>query len=132
MVMARQRICDRAALGIITTVGQAVQHAHARGVCTRSETDIMLGIDGRVMVMDFGLAKVVSAFAGAQCYRAIFGTPYGAGQASSAKDVSERADVFALGAMLFEMLTGEPHFRATGNMTVFTAWWIMSHPVLIE
>ena len=123
MVMARQRILPiEQALGIITTVGQAVQHAHARGVLHRDlkPGNIMLGIDGRVMVMDFGLAKVQSQHSqGLSVTGQFLGTlAYMAPeQASSAKDVSERADVFALGAMLFEMLTGEPHFRATGNMT---------------
>ncbi|MFW5845904.1 MAG: protein kinase domain-containing protein, partial [Planctomycetota bacterium] len=121
--LRRRRLPVEQALAIILSAAEGVQHAHERGILHRDlkPGNIMLGTDGRILVMDFGLAKMRSGsseelsltgqFMGTLAYMA-------PEQAASAKDVDERADVFSLGAILFEMLTGETHFRPSGNLTL--------------
>ena len=84
--------------------------AHQRGVIHRDlkPANVMLDDDGRVRVMDFGLAVV----GGADDVRA--GTPaYMAPEQLLGKEVTTRSDIFALGLVLYELFTGRRAFNAT-------------------
>ncbi len=100
-------------LGLFLQVCRTVAYAHGRGVVHRDLTpsNVMVGQYGEVLVMDWGLAEVLDGAGNAGPVR---GTPgylspdlvRGQGRAD------ERADVFSLGAILCEILTGQPPFHA--------------------
>jgi tetratricopeptide (TPR) repeat protein/thiol-disulfide isomerase/thioredoxin len=104
-----------AAARLISTVARAVQHAHARGVLHRDlkPGNILIDEHGQPHVTDFGLAKHLGGEGSTQS-GAILGTPgyMAPEQAAGRKDVSVAADVHGLGAVLYELLTGQPPFRA--------------------
>lgn len=109
-------------LTIILRVCEAIQFAHEHGVLHRDlkPGNILLREDGEPLVADFGLAKLSSSDATQSL--SVSGHVVGTlenmppEQAESSKDVDERADVYAIGTILFQMLTGHRHFQATGNL----------------
>lgn len=109
-------------LNLFVKVCEAVQFAHEHGVLHRDlkPGNILLREDGEPLVADFGLAKLSSGDSGQSLSVSghVVGTLENMSpeQAESSKDVDERADVYALGTILFQMLTGRRHFEATGNI----------------
>ncbi|MEX1120064.1 MAG: protein kinase [Terrimicrobiaceae bacterium] len=109
-------------LSIVLRVCEAIQFAHEHGVLHRDlkPGNILLREDGEPLVADFGLAKIDTPD-GSQSL-SVSGHVVGTlenmppEQAESSKDVDERADVYAIGTILFQMLTGRRHFEATGNI----------------
>ncbi|HWN70095.1 MAG TPA: bifunctional serine/threonine-protein kinase/formylglycine-generating enzyme family protein [Haliangium sp.] len=109
---------------IFLQVAQAVGYAHAKGVVHRDlkPGNVMLGEHGEVQVLDWGLAKVldqraVETSSSMQITRAgqILGTPaYMAPEQVDGSEVDQRADVYALGVILYELLTLQlPLYRPT-------------------
>jgi WD40 repeat protein len=99
---------------LVETLARAVDHAHCQGVVHRDlkPGNVLLAADGTPKVTDFGLAKKVDA-AAQTATGAILGTPsYMAPEQAGGKRVGPPADVYALGAILYECLTGRPPFRA--------------------
>lgn len=109
-------------LKIVLRVCDAIQFAHEHGVLHRDlkPGNILLREDGEPLVADFGLAKLSSPDAthSLSVSGHVVGTMENMSpeQAESSKDVDERADVYSLGTVLFQMLTGHRHFAATGNI----------------
>ncbi len=104
---------DRAA-AIATSVAEALSFAHAEGLVHRDvkPANVMLTDSGRVKVMDFGIARVVSAHTLTQTAK-VFGTAaYLSPEQAQGQRVDGRSDVYALGVVLYEMLTGRAPFAA--------------------
>jgi tetratricopeptide (TPR) repeat protein len=102
----------------VETLARAVQYAHQKGVIHRDlkPANVLLTADGALKVGDFGLAKHIHQDRGDTQTGAILGTPnYMAPEQAEGKvhEVGPLADVYALGAILYECLTGNPPFKGT-------------------
>ncbi len=102
---------------LLVPVCRAIQFAHERGVLHRDlkPSNILIDSEGRPHVSDFGLAKRVDAVESLTQSGAILGTPsYMAPEQAAAGrgTVGPSADVYALGAVLYQALTGRPPFLA--------------------
>jgi len=101
-------------VAVLTQVAEAVGHAHAHGVVHRDlkpANVLIRKADGRAVVADFGLARVEGARTLTTTGQ-IMGTPHylAPEQADDSKRVTPATDVYALGAILYEGLTGRPPF----------------------
>ncbi|MFO0948609.1 MAG: serine/threonine-protein kinase [Planctomycetota bacterium] len=107
----------REAASLLIPICQAIGEAHRRGILHRDlkPSNILIDADGRPHVSDFGLAKRVET--GSQVTRSglILGTPsYMAPEqaAGTRGEIGPASDIYALGAILYHMLTGRPPFQA--------------------
>jgi tRNA A-37 threonylcarbamoyl transferase component Bud32 len=107
------------AAALVQTLAEAMQAAHQANVIHRDlkPANVMLGGDGTPRITDFGLARKLDEVGQTQT-GAIMGTPsyMAPEQAESKKDVGPAADVYALGAILYQTLTGRPPFRAATTL----------------
>ncbi len=102
---------------LVETLARAVDAMHQRGVIHRDlkPANILLTAEGSPKIADFGLAKLLNAATGATQSGTILGTPsYMAPEQAGGKtrQIQPVTDVYALGAILYELLTGRPPFQA--------------------
>ncbi len=111
--LARGRLSPREALAVALEIAAGLAHAHDRGLLHRDlkPGNVFLTDGGRVKLLDLGLAHLVGTRGGAEG-----GTPaYMAPEQARGGEVDARADVFALGAILFEMLAGTVPFEVRAD-----------------
>jgi predicted Ser/Thr protein kinase len=109
-------LADRAAR-LVEPLAQAVAEAHRRGIVHRDlkPANILLCADGTPKVADFGLARTLDSESGLTRTEAVIGSPsYMAPEQAEgrARQAGPAADVYALGAILYHLLTGRPPFKA--------------------
>src|SRR5882724_591726 len=113
----------RRIVALMAKVARAVEYAHAQGILHRDLKPANILLDGRgePLVSDFGLAKWLDATSELTQTLAIFGTPgYIAPEQArgSAAKITPAADVYSLGAILFDLFTGRPPFLGEHALAV--------------
>jgi WD40 repeat protein len=109
------------AAAMVALLARAMHHAHLQGIVHRDlkPANVLLMADGTPKITDFGLAKQLDGKEGPTVSGSIMGTPsYMAPEQASGQRAAQgpAADVYALGAILYEMLTGRPPFQADTPM----------------
>ncbi len=118
-------------------IADAVAHAHSRGVvhCDLKSSNIMIAVDGAVKILDFGLAvrepveRDANQIDTTECHEAPSGAgtvPYMAPEILRGQRPNARSDVWALGVVLYEMMTGARPFPGITKYELAAA--ILSHP----
>ncbi len=112
------------AVGIAREVADALDYAHRHGVIHRDiKPENILLHDGRAQVADFGIALAVSSAGGGTRMTETgmsLGTPHymSPEQAMGEREISGKADIYALGCVLYEMLVGEPPFTGPSAQAI--------------
>jgi serine/threonine-protein kinase len=123
------------AVNIATEVADALQYAHEQGVIHRDiKPENILLRNGRAIVADFGIALAVSAAAGGRMTETglSLGTPHymSPEQATADKHFTNRSDIYSLGSVLYEALTGEPpHTGSSAQMIIMKIVTDVARPV---
>jgi serine/threonine-protein kinase len=103
------------AVRLLAAVARAVAYLHAEGLIHRDlkPSNVLIDRVGRPYLTDFGLARLLERESSLTASGAIVGTPsyMAPEQAAGGKDVGPRSDIYGLGAILYELLTGRPPFR---------------------
>src|ERR1700676_3597189 len=111
------------ALVYVQQIASALEAIHSVGVLHRDlkPANVMLRADGSLCLIDFGLAKANEMEVSLTGSREIFGTPYYMSPAQGhAEDIDGRSDLYSLGVMFYEMLTGhKPYTGATAMEVIY-------------
>lgn len=115
--LAEGPLPQREAAKMLAAVAHAIDHAHSEGILHRDikPSNIIIALNGRPMVTDFGLAKFIDAASTLTHTGSILGTPsymspeQAAGRGASSGPTS---DIYSLGTVLYHALTGRPPFLA--------------------
>src|SRR5579864_7264187 len=110
----KKKFSPSEAVEIMLQVCRALEAAHSVGVIHRDlkPQNIMRDKTGRILVMDFGLARTLEGDGMTQSGALVGTMDYMSPEQALGKELDERSDIFALGLIFYEMLTGQMPFRA--------------------
>ena len=109
------------ALAIVHQICRGLEHAHSKGIVHRDVKpgNVMLTKTGSVKITDFGLAKLTQGGGAHTAADSILGTPlYMSPEQAFGESVDQRSDLFSLGTVLYELLTGQQPFASENYMGV--------------
>src|SRR5580698_7440630 len=114
LIQEKKKFSPEESVEIMQQVCQALEAAHATGVIHRDlkPQNIMRENNGRILVMDFGLARTVEGDGMTQTGALVGTMEYMSPEQALAKDLDQRSDLFAAGLILYEMLTGKMPYKA--------------------
>ena len=118
LLREKGRLAPKEAAEIVAQVCRALEAAHAEGVVHRDlkPQNIMVNTIGKVVVMDFGIARSTETANMTQS-GALVGTPeYMSPEQAKGERVDARSDLFSIGIILYELLTGKSPFKADTTM----------------
>jgi len=115
-----KKLTVETAVSIGKQICEGLTEAHKLGVVHRDlkPGNIMIDTEGNVRIMDFGIARSLSAKA-VTVAGTMVGTPeYMSPEQAEGKEVDHRSDIYSLGVILFEMVTGQPPFEGESPLSV--------------
>jgi len=119
LLKERVKLPAEDAVTIIKQVCEGLAAAHAQGVVHRDlkPQNIMVDAQGRVVLMDFGIARSVESTTGMTRTGSLLGTPaYMSPEQAKSEPVDARSDIFSLGIIFYELLTGQIPFQSETAM----------------
>ncbi|MFC1628970.1 protein kinase, partial [Gemmatimonadota bacterium] len=111
------------AIDIITQAAEALEAAHNKGILHRDikSANIMVNMEGRVKVMDFGLAQLAGKSQLTRTGTTMGTLSYSSPEQISGRTVDQRSEIFSLGIVFYELLTGKLPFAATNEAEILFA-----------
>ena len=120
----KDQLSPHRVVSVIADVCKAIDFSHQKGIVHRDikPANIMIANNGSVKLLDFGIAISTTADEAAGTGRPTLGTPhYVSPEQISGAELGPRSDIYSLGTVLFEMLTGQSVFKATKVKELFNA-----------
>ena len=115
--LGRYRDDHEATARLMATIASAIHHAHRKGLIHRDlkPSNILIDELGQPLIADFGLVKRASDASSLTASGALLGTPaYMAPEQISGEETTPATDIYSLGAVFYQILTGRPPFRGGG------------------
>jgi len=115
LIRRRGRLAVREATSLMTQICASVGYAHRAGLvhCDLKPQNVLVSPDGRAKITDFGIARALASIYPDESHPVVWGSPqYFAPEQAAGGPPSPASDVYALGVILFEMLTGRLPFEA--------------------
>jgi serine/threonine protein kinase/tetratricopeptide (TPR) repeat protein len=124
-VMATGRLPHSDIIYMLRQVASALDYAHRQGIVHRDlkPSNIMIDREGNAFIADFGIARITESTEDLTGTGMLIGTPgyMAPEQARGESDVDHRADIYSLGATVFEMLAGQQPYQSDSNLGVIMA-----------